>query len=98
MFQLPLEARGGIAEAARDDEGSRSVKAGRVIAIVRCSILGLIGLGFVAVGILDSWVGRPFGLVPVKTRTSHTPGRFSRSVAMREHATPDLAQISRDDP
>lgn len=30
----------------------------------------------------DSWVGRPCLSLPVKTRTSHTPGRFSRSVAI----------------
>ena len=43
--------------------------------------------------VLDSWVGRPWASVPVNTRTSHTFGRRSRMVAMREHSTPDLAQI-----
>ena len=44
----------------------------------------------------DSCVGRPRASVPVKTRTSHTPGRFSRIVAMRSDATPRVSQMSRD--
>src|SRR3954468_5707219 len=48
--------------------------------------------------VFDSWVGRPSGPVPVKTRTSHTSGRFSRSVAMREHDGPRAGRVSRDDP
>jgi Transposase, Mutator family len=42
---------------------------------------------------LDVRVGRPPASLPVKARTSHTPGRFSRSVAMLDEHSRNSCQI-----